>query len=146
MSDVDSVNDVLAKFEVLAEFAPDEREELGAVLELRELGGGQLVFQADDDSSEMYFVVDGCVTVRGPNQTSGDLGPGEVLGALSPVVIGCRECDARATENSIVLVLSREAYQRLGQESPALALKLQEGILRSVSTLVRAALLDRRAG
>jgi hypothetical protein len=43
------------------------------------------------------------------------------------------------------LSLTREAYLRLRDDVPALALRLQEAVLRSFSSLVRSVVSDSRA-
>jgi CRP-like cAMP-binding protein len=68
-----------------------------------------------------------------------------VLGGLCLVSVGLRECDAVAAETSQLLCLSRESYLRLRSDQPALALQLEEAILRNFSSLVRNMLVDARA-
>ena len=50
-----------------------------------------------------------------------------------------------AATPSSLLCLSRESYARLRLDQPALALQLEEAILRSFASLVRSVLVDARS-
>jgi CRP-like cAMP-binding protein len=136
------MTDSLDRFSLLSELVPDDRRALAAFLEPRELDASSTLFRASDEAEELYFVVDGALSVRSAGETLGELGAGEVLGALCLVAVGRRECDAVAITTSKLLCLSREAYLRMRGDAPALALQLQEAVLRSFSSLVRGALSD----
>jgi CRP-like cAMP-binding protein len=127
---------------LLSELVADDRRALAGFLEPRELDPGSTLFRAHDEAEELYFVLDGALHVRAGGELVGELGPGEVLGALCLVSVGRRECDAVAAVATRLLCLSREGYLRLRGDAPALALQLQEAVLRSFSLLVRSALND----
>ena len=131
-------------FPLLSELTADERRALEGCLEPRELGGGSVLYRTGEEADALYFVVEGLVSIRADGQSLADLGPGEVLGALSTVSIGKRECTVVGVTSVRLLTLSREAYLRLRDDLPALALRLQEAILRSFSNLVRGVLEDSR--
>ena len=132
-------------FPLLSELTADERSALEGCLEPRELGGGSVLYRTGEEADALYFVIEGLVSIRADGQSLADLGPGEVLGALSTVSIGKRECTVVGATSVRLLTLSREAYLRLRDDLPALALRLQEAILRSFSNLVRGVLEDSRA-
>jgi CRP-like cAMP-binding protein len=136
------MTDSLDRFSLLSELVPDDRRALDAFLEPRELDAGSTLFRASDEAEELYFVVDGALSVRSGGEMLGELGAGEVLGALCLVAVGRRECDVVAITASKLLCLSREGYLRMRGDAPALALQLQEAVLRSFSSLVRGALSD----
>ncbi len=136
------MTDPLEKCALLAELLPDDRKALAEFLEPRELDSGSTLFRSNDEAEELYFVVDGVLNVRAGGEAVGELGTGEVLGALCLVSVGRRECDAIAATATRLLCLSREGYLRMRGDAPALALKLQEAVLRSFSALVRSALSD----
>ena len=132
-------------FPLLSELTADERRALEGCLEPRELDGGSVLYRTGEEADALYFVLEGLVSIRADGQSLADLGPGEVLGALSTVSIGKRECTVVGATSVRLLTLSREAYLRLRDDLPALALRLQEAILRSFSNLVRGVLEDSRA-
>jgi CRP-like cAMP-binding protein len=132
-------------FPLLSELTADERSALAACIEERELDGGSVLYRTGEEADALYFVVEGLVSIRADGLGATELGPGEVLGALSTVSIGKRECTVAGATSVRLLTLSREAYLRLRDDLPALALRLQEAILRSFSNLVRGVLEDSRA-
>jgi CRP-like cAMP-binding protein len=139
------VTAVLDQFSLLSEFTSDDRTALEAYLEPRELDAGSTLYRVGEETDAVYFVVEGAVAIRTDGQSLCDLGPGEVLGALCLVSIGRRECDVVGATAAKLLSLSREGYLRLRDDLPALALRLQEGILRSFSSVVRGVVDDSRA-
>lgn len=139
------MNEKLGRFPLLGELIDSERGVLAEFLTERELDAGSTLFRANEEAEELYFVMRGSLAIKADGQTVGELGAGEVLGALCLVSVGLRECDAVAIETSQLLCLSRESYLRLRSDQPALALKLEEGIVRSFSSLVRNILVDARA-
>jgi CRP-like cAMP-binding protein len=135
----------LGRFPLLTEFIGDERRVLGEYLSAREIDAGSSLFRTSDEAEELFLVTRGSFAIRSDGQTVGELGTGEVLGALCLVSVGLRECDAVAVESSSLLCLSRESYLRLRSDRPDLALKLEEAIVRGFSSLVRSILVDARA-
>lgn len=136
------MTDPLDRFPLLSELVADDRRALGEFLSERELDAGSTLFRTHEEAEELYFVVDGELSVRAGGETLGELGAGEVLGALCLVAVGRRECDAVAATRTRLLCLSREGYLRMRGDAPALALQLQEAVLRSFSALVRGAISD----
>jgi CRP/FNR family cyclic AMP-dependent transcriptional regulator len=114
-------------------------------MEARELDAGSVLFRAGEEAEELYFIVEGAVAVRSDGERVSELGAGEVLGALAIVTVGRRECEVSSATATKLLSLTRERYVRLREDLPALALRLQEAILRNFSTLVRGVLSDSRA-
>jgi len=138
------MNPPLDQFSLLAEIVPDDRRALGEFLVPREIDAGSVLFRTTEEAEELFFVTGGSLAIRSEGQTVAELGAGEALGALCLVSVGRRECDAVAIEPTSVLCLSRESYLRLRADLPALALQLEEAILRSFASLVRNILVDAR--
>ena len=130
---------------LLAEMTEGDRRVLSDYLTPREADAGSTLFRAEDEAEELFFVIDGAVSIRSEGQSIADLGAGEVLGTLCLVSVGLRMCDAVASEPTRLLSLSRESYARLRSDQPALALQLEEAILRSFASVVRSVLVDARA-
>ena len=131
---------LLAKIELLKDIGDDARDQLADLFEERRLDQGRAVFRAHDEAEEMYIVAEGQVRLELDREPLGALGPGDVLGAASLVVIGRRECSAIAQTPVRLLTLTRESYLRLRLDLPQVALVLQEGILRDLANVVRASL------
>jgi len=138
------MNEQLDRIPLLGEFIADDRRLLAEFLTAREIDAGSTLFRASEEADELFFVTQGSLAIRSDGQTVAELGAGEVLGALCLVSVGLRECDAVAAEPTRVLGLSRESYLRLRSDQPALALQLEEAVLRSFSSLVRSLLVDAR--
>ena len=135
----------LEGFPLLSEFAADDRAKLEGYLETRELDAGSVLFHSGEEADALYFAVEGALTIRADGQAVAELAAGEVLGALSLVSIGRRECEAMAATPLRVMSLTREQYLRLREELPGLALCLQEAVLRSFAALVRGIVGDSRS-
>jgi CRP-like cAMP-binding protein len=132
-------------FPLLSELSTEERSALEACLDARELDAGSTLYRAGEEADALFFVVDGAVSVRAEGHSLCELGAGEVLGALSLVSVGVRECEIVGATATKLLSLTREGYVRLREDLPALALRLQEAILRSFAVLVRGVVEDSRA-
>ena len=139
------MNEQLGRFQLLTELIEDDRKSLAEFLTERELDSGSTLFRTGEEAEELYLVARGSLAIKSEGQMVGELGAGEVIGALCLVHAGLRECDAVALEATQLLCLSRESYLRLRSDFPALALKLEEAILRSFSSLVRNFLVEARA-
>jgi CRP-like cAMP-binding protein len=134
----------LAGFPMLSELSDENRSALEGYLESREYDPGSILFHSGEEADALYFALEGAVTIRAEGQPVAELGPGEVLGALSLVSIGRRECDAVCAAPTRVMSLTRERYLRLREDVPGLALALQEAVLRSFASLVRGIVGDSR--
>lgn len=132
-------------FPLLSELSTEERRSLEYLLEERQLDAHSVLYRTGEEADALYFVMEGALVVKDGGHSLAELGPGEVLGALSLVSIGKRECEVVGATTTRLLSLTREGYQRLREDLPALSLRLQEAILRSFSSLVRGVLEDSRA-
>ena len=135
----------LAGFPLLSELSDENRTALEGYLEARELDAGSVLVHGGEEADSMIFAVAGAVQIKADGQNLAELGPGEVLGALSLVSIGRRECDAVCATPTRVLSLTREGYLRLRDDFPGLALRLQEAVVRSFVQLVRGVVGESRA-
>jgi CRP-like cAMP-binding protein len=127
----------LEKFVLFEELGQEDRELLDDFLTVKTVPAGFQIFGCGDESSELLVVSSGDVGLRLEGREVGRLGPGDVLGGISLVAIGKRECEAIAEGEVEVMLLSRENYLRLRSDYPQIALALQESILRSVAETLR---------
>jgi NTE family protein len=135
----------LEGFPLLSEITAEERTALEGFLESREFDAGSVLFHSGEEADSMIFAISGAVQIKTDGQSVAELGPGEVLGALSLVSIGRRECEAVCATPTQVMSLTREGYLRLRDDFPGLALRLQEAVVRSFAQLVRGVVGDSRA-
>lgn len=134
------MNETLSKAPMLDELGEAGRELLEEFLEERSYADGFLLFQQNEEASELLVVSRGRVGLRKGGEVIASLGAGDCLGGVSLVVIGTRECEAFADGEVEVLVLTRQSYLRLRADCPGVALDLLEGIVRHVSLALRDAL------
>jgi len=132
----------LAKSVLLGEFSPDQCSTLLEFLDPREVDEGTALFHPSDESGELFLVLEGRVRLEIEGMDAGIVAEGDVLGAMSLVCISSRQCAAYAAEYCRLMVLSRTSYLRLRSDYPAVALLLQEAIVRYVSVELQS-LLDR---
>jgi hypothetical protein len=95
--------------------------------EQRKLVKGQILFEEGDAGTEAFLISSGAIEIyrRGAiEQSLATLGPGELLGELSLIDDQPRAASARAADNSVLIVLSKESLkarlQRLEQTDKVL--------------------------
>jgi CRP-like cAMP-binding protein len=127
----------LSALDALAELSPSHLERLRGFLEERAIEADVALFCADEDSQELYWVIEGRVRLVREGREQGVLEAGSMLGALSLSVVGPRLCEARTQGPARVYALRREAYLRMRSDDPEVALVLQEAILRALAQDLR---------
>lgn len=135
----------LQGFLLLAELSEGDLATLGEYLEERSFEAEASLFGGDEESGELYLVLDGHVQLSRDGKNLATLGKGDALGGLGLALVGVRECAARALEPVRVLALDRVGYHRLKVDSPATALVFQEALLREFAAAVRQTLGDLEA-
>ncbi len=134
----------LGKFELLQELNDEQRGELAPLLVETNVADGEFIFRFDEEAAVLHLISEGSVRLELKGRELGELTAGESIGAVSLVVIGNRQCDAIAVGEVTLLTLTREGYARLRADAPAVALALQEGVLRIFSGFLRCTVADRR--
>jgi CRP-like cAMP-binding protein len=121
---------------VLEELEEEDREALLPYLEERTHEEGRALFRSGQESEEVLFLIEGEARVDCKGISLCVVGPGDILGGLSLLIVGRRRCDVIASTPVRVLVLERAAYLRLRDEAPPLALVVQEAIVRTFARAV----------
>ncbi|MDG4476390.1 cyclic nucleotide-binding domain-containing protein [Thiovibrio frasassiensis] len=109
--------------------------EFFAYLELREWQSAEIVMKSGESGDFMGFLVEGKLAVKMEAIFHGKfilvavLERGSLVGETSVVEEGYRHATVVATEQSRVLILSRENMERMLGEAPALGLKLLRRII-----------------
>jgi SulP family sulfate permease len=128
-----------------------DTDELGIVagmLTERRLRKGEAVFRSGDPGDAMFVLMQGQIGIWLPPKGGGDTlsegrrlvsyAPGVVFGEMGLLAGMARSADAIAEADAVVLELSREHYDRLSGEQPALLGKLLLNISLLLASRVRA--------
>ena len=129
-----------------AGLSPADIEALSALLVRLEVPRGTHVFRSGDESHAMFVSVLGQVGIWLPaGQTPGatrkrlvSFTPGVVFGEMGLLERRPRSADAVAEDDAVLLVLSRQAFERLSVERPALIGQLMLNLSLHLSARVRA--------
>ena len=121
--------------------------ELGAVekyLERRAYEPGQEVFREGDPGEELFIIVKGSASAFIRQRGERDIrlvsfGPGTVFGELAILDAGPRSAGVTTDAGLVCYALSRKAFGRLCDNSPATAIKLLENLGRLLSRRLREA-------
>jgi CRP-like cAMP-binding protein len=130
----------LKEFAIFADLSDGEREEIAELVEERRLSRGETLFHEGDEADALALVVDGQVQLS--SRRAGEnaaVGAGSVLGSLALLAVGTREASVVGAEKSSVLLLRREDFLRLAEDSPRTACRVAMAIAADVASLVRLA-------
>jgi len=130
----------LKSFAIFADLSDGERDEIAELVEERHLSPGETLFHEGDEADALALVVDGQVELSSRRVSEkAAVGAGCVLGGLALLAVGTREASAVGAEKSSVLVLRREDFLRLAEDSPRTAYRVAMAIAADVASLVRLA-------
>src|SRR5215469_15606975 len=130
--------EMLAQVGLFADLSSAELIGLAALMRPRAYARDEVIYLRGDPGTAFYVIASGRVKIT---LTSPDgkeiilrrLSPGEFHGELALLDDEPRSADAIATENSVLLVLQRDAFRQFLAEHPAVATKL----LATVSQYLR---------
>lgn len=119
-----------------------EEQGIGEFLRLYKLRAGTVLFHEGDHDAFVGIVVDGTLEIRKADRAEHEhvvarLGPGKMVGEMSLIDGAPRSATAVATTDVRILVLTREGFDRMGEQRPDLALKYALMIAEAVSQLLR---------
>ena len=131
----------LKRFAPFADLSDSERAEIVDLLEERSLSPGETLFAEGDEAEALVLVVDGALTISSPRVTEpAQAGAGTVLGGLALFTVGARETSVSGSERSRLLLLRREDFLRLAEDSPRTACRVAMAISAELAAHVRSAL------
>jgi NTE family protein len=113
-------------------------------VEIRKLAGGNWLIHQGDSGNSLYFLVRGRLQVwaagddgapRG--QLLNEIVPGDSVGELSLLTGAPRAAGIQAIRDSLLVRLDREAFDRLAQQYPVLALRLASNVATLLQTAAR---------
>lgn len=115
----------LRRIRLFAQMGSAQLQSLVRYMEVVKVKKFSLVFAKGDPGNAMYFVLQGEVRARalidGKDKTLFTMGPGESFGEIALLIHGVRSSDVVANEDSVLLRLPSDAFERIVREAPALA-------------------------
>lgn len=124
--------------------------EIEAACEWLELPSGRTLFREGDPGTCLYALVSGRVAVRAENdgeeRTLGEVGRGETLGEIALLTGEPRSATVVAIRDSVLVRLDREAFDRLLDRHPRMALGLSRAVVERLRDRTAARSARRRSG
>lgn len=133
----------LAEHGLCTGLSPEEVDWLDARLLRQSADAGTVLVHVGDQADEMYLLLQGEVSVVVPLPAGGSarlatLGPGMSFGEAALLEGGARSAEVRADTQVECGILTREAFEAIERERPALAIRLLRQWLRTAAqTVVR---------
>lgn len=118
--DDDTISLCLGSVDLFADLPEELRAELAGSLETVRLSRGDVLLEEGTAANALYFVVSGRfkVTTKGRASPLAELGVGQLIGEIAFLAGGGRTATATAIRDSVVLRLSRAAFDKLSTQSP----------------------------
>jgi CRP-like cAMP-binding protein len=132
--------------EELSFFPFMDRKDLAEVpcfLERREVKEGEVLFTEGDPCDYLAYIVAGSLEIRKQTEFKGKqfilgiYGEGSLVGELCILDAVPRQVTATAKEDSTLIVLSRENFEKMLSEYPELGVKFLKGLLLAASIRLR---------
>ncbi len=134
----------LSRVPLFRELDPRVLSRIADLAEERTFDTGRRVVNMGEPGDTLYVLLEGAVAVLYPARSEefelARLGPGEFFGEMALLNDSPRSASVQVLEPTRALALRKDAFRRIVQESPELALKL----LETLSTRIR--LADRSLG
>ena len=124
---------VLANVELFKDLAPEDREELAALMSEATLKRGEVLFQEGDSGDRLYLVVDGKVKLShtapdGRENLIAVLGPGEIIGELSLFDLQVRSSTVTAIAQTRLATLAHDEMRSFIEGHPKLAMSMLKAL------------------
>ena len=118
--------------------ADDIKKVIGSGKLLR-FSPGQTVIESGQITDEMFIVIDGEIRIalKGSDQLSFKIGPGQIFGEVSMLSRSSRTADCIATQNTQVAIISRQNLMRLMRVEPELSTQLLFNLAGALSLKLR---------
>ncbi|KAJ8330548.1 hypothetical protein O5D80_001526 [Batrachochytrium dendrobatidis] len=121
------VSILLQAFSEGSPFEPLLAELCGSNFELIEVAAGETLYTLGDDATELYVIEEGELVLmipekHGAGQVVETMLPGTMVGEIEMFTDRPRMCLLKATQDALLWRLSRDAFERLCKDNPALML------------------------
>jgi len=132
----------LRRVKLLADFTDQQLEQFVQFMHVHRVGPGTQIVKQGQNGDGMYMVLEGEVRVRmvvGVTETTlATLGPGEFFGEMAIFDDGPRSADVLTNQDSVLLKISSEAFDKLLKNAPQLAAPFLFGIGKTLAARIRA--------
>ncbi|MGH9332435.1 MAG: Crp/Fnr family transcriptional regulator, partial [Vicinamibacteria bacterium] len=128
----------LSNIPLLSELGPEELRSAASGMKRRFLSKGAVVFQKNDRTRSLCFVVSGTLEIRNEGKTLDTAGAGQCLGEFAFLTGEPRNATVVAVEESEVLELGYETMQQVVRSHPRVATVLDRMYHRRVLARVLA--------
>lgn len=136
----------LAEFELLDGFTEAEVGIMTGYLSVQTAGAGEVIIEVGAGADELFLLEKGRVSVfigvEGSRRRLATFSPGMVFGEMALIDRSPRSATIVADTAIRCQVLTRESYDRLGSEHPAIKIKLLENLGRGLSRKLRKANIE----
>lgn len=122
----------LAKVELLRSLPPEEMESVIACVEPVRVGRGETIFRQGEQGNALYLIDDGQVNIvmqnGAPNESGilAQLGPGQSFGEMALLTGEPRSATAVATQDTLLLRITKEHFDDLMMRLPRLRRAVEE--------------------
>lgn len=111
----------------------DEYRELLGVCRLSRYDKGEVIFEQGEASYHMYVLLSGSVMIKGKNNNTFSLQPGEVLGEIGLVCNVKRTASAVATDDVILLEIDKEDVDLMQGKNPHISAVVMKNIANTLA-------------
>jgi len=133
--------EVLRRIKILAQMDVSQLERFIEFIEVLSIESSGLVVRRGSHGDAMYLVLEGEVRARimvdGKESILNTLSSGDFFGEISLLDQGPRSADVVANEQSLLLKITAQAFERMKKEAPDVALPFLFNVSRSVVTRMR---------
>jgi predicted acylesterase/phospholipase RssA len=134
----------LERVGVLAELDAFALQEVAAVMQPVQLAGGAMLFDQGEAGDTLYIVVHGRLRVsvagaRGARRVVAELGRGESVGEMALLTGERRSARVEAIRDSMLLALSRAAFERVVEQYPRVMTQLARQLVERLKLSLRGA-------
>ncbi len=134
----------LERVGVLAELDAVALQEVAAVMQAVRLAGGAMLFDQGDAGDTLYIVAHGRLRVsvagaRGGRRVVAELGRGESVGEMALLTGERRSARVEAIRDSMLLALSRAAFERVVEQYPRVMTQLARQLVERLKQGLRGA-------
>lgn len=121
----------LQMVDIFQDLTEDEIEEIDRATTMSTCRRGRIFYMPEDTSEVLFLLKEGRVQLYrispdGKKLVIGTIGPGAIFGEMALIGQGMHNTFAEATENCVLLVMSREDVEHLLVTKPKVALRIFE--------------------
>jgi hypothetical protein len=121
---------------LLDDLEGEEKEHLFLSAGHRDAKAGERILSKGDEGAELYLILDGAVEVtesaHGQRRVLTTLGAGQLFGEAGFLMRTPRSADVTAITDTQLVALDTDAFARLSEEHPAVALKVMRNLSRAL--------------